>query len=262
MRLVLFMLCLSAAPLAAQPAMTGGPAQPAMTGGSAQPAMTGYVADRPPLALLRLLPPPPEAASSEEQADKFLYRQSKRGIGGPLWQGAIGQLGVTSPSFVKTVSCALGAAITPQTTPATMMLLRRAGTDLGRAVFLAKDYYKRPRPFSTDNGKACDPDAAVEGGKALGFAYPSGHAAVGWLWGLILSDARPERSASLLKFGKATGDLRIACRVHWASDVTSGRLLATALYQQIADSPDYKADLLKAKAELSLAPVPEGCPVS
>ena len=121
-------------------------------------------------------------------------------------------------------------------------------------------YYKRPRPFSTDRGKACDPDAAKDGGKALGFAYPSGHAAVGWLWGLILSDARPERSAALLKFGKATGDLRIACRVHWASDVTGGRLMATALYQQIADAADYKADLLKAKAELSLAPVPEGCP--
>ena len=79
---------------------------------------------------------------------------------------------------------------------------------------------------------------------------------------LILSDARPERSAALLKFGKATGDLRIACRVHWASDVTGGRLMATALYQQIADAADYKADLLKAKSELSLAPVPEGCPAA
>jgi acid phosphatase (class A) len=36
--------------------------------------------------------------------------------------------------------------------------------------------------------------------------------------------------------------------------------MATALYQQIADAADYKADLLKAKSELSLAPVPEGCP--
>lgn len=251
MRLLLPALLLTAAPLAAQPMMTG-----------AAPAASGYVADRPPLALLRLLPPPPETGSTEDQADKFLYRQSKRGVGGPLWQSAIGQLGVTSPSFVKTVSCALGATLTPQTTPATMMLLRRAGADLSRAVFVAKDYYKRPRPFTTDKGKACDPDAAVDGGKALGFAYPSGHAAVGWLWGLILSDARPVRSAALLKFGKATGDLRIACRVHWASDVTGGRLMATALYQQIADSAEYKADLMKAKAELSLAPVPEGCPAS
>ncbi|WP_372918348.1 phosphatase PAP2 family protein [Sandarakinorhabdus sp.] len=255
MRAFLAALLIAAAPAAAPAA-----AQPAVMASAPAAAAPGYVAGQSPLALLRLLPPPPETGSSEAQADKYLYRQGRRGIGGPLWQQAVGQLGVTSPSFVKAVSCALGAAITPQTTPATMALLRRAGTDLGRAVFAAKDYYKRPRPFTTDRGKACDPDAAIDGGKALGFSYPSGHAAVGWLWGLILSDARPERSAVLLKFGKTTGDLRIACRVHWASDVTNGRLLATALYQQIADSADYKADLVKARLELALASVPEGCP--
>lgn len=251
MRLLLAAL-LAAAPAAAQQSM--------MTPAPGVQPLPGYAANRPPLALLRLLPPPPEAGSTEEQADKFLYRQSKRGIGGPLWREAISQLSVTSPSFMKAVSCALGANLSPQTTPATMTLLRRAGADLSRGVGAAKDYYKRARPFTTDGGKACDPDAAVVGGKALGFAYPSGHAAVGWLWGLILADVRPERSAALLKFGKSTGDLRIACRVHWASDVAGGRLMATALYMQIEHTPDYVADLEKAKAELRLAPVPEGCP--
>ncbi len=250
------LICASAA--AAQPAaqtMTDRVAP------AAQP-VAGYVADKPPLTLLRLLPPPPEAGSSEDRADRFLYRESRRGVRGPEWQRAVTQLSVTSPSFVKEVSCALGAQIGPQTTPATMAMLRRAGADLSRTVNPAKEYYKRARPFTTDGGKACDPDSAVDGGKALGFAYPSGHAAVGWLWGMILSDARPERSAALLKFGKATGDLRIACRVHWASDVTGGRLLATALYQQIEDRPEYKADLIKVRSELSLAPVPEGCPAA
>lgn len=259
MRQFLPALLLSAGATMAQPAAAPPPA-PAAAMAATAPAALGPGPNRPALSLLRLLPPPPEPGSAEDQADRFLYRASKRGIGGPLWQAAIGQLSITSPSFVKAVSCALGATLTPQTMPATLALLRRAGTDLGRGVFAAKDYYKRPRPFTTDNGKACDPDAAQDGGMALGYAYPSGHAAVGWLWGLILSDVRPERSAALLKFGKATGDLRIACRVHWASDVAGGRLMATALYQQIEDTADYKADLLKAKAELLLAPVPEGCP--
>lgn len=242
------LLCAGAA--AAQPASTPAPMTPA----------PGYVSNRPPLALLRLLPAPPDAGSVEERADRFLYRQSRRGIGGRLWTDAVAQLSVTGPAFVQGLSCALGASLSADRTPATMTLLRRAGTDLARGVNSAKDYYKRPRPFTTDRGKACDPDAAVEGGKGLGFAYPSGHAAVGWLWGLVLADVRPERSAALLKFGKSTGDLRVACRVHWASDVTGGRLLATALYMQIEHTPDYIADLEKAKAELLLAPVPEGCP--
>jgi acid phosphatase (class A) len=240
------------------PAPPPAPPPPAMMAGATAPG--GYVARMPPLSMLRLLPSPPDAGSSEDKADRFLYKESRRGIGGAEWQSAIGQLSVTSPAFLKTISCALGAKLSPETTPATMKLLRRAGTDLAPAVFAAKEYYKRPRPFTTDGGKACDPDHAVNGGKALGYAYPSGHSAVGWLWGLILSDARPARSAEILKFGKSTGDLRIACRVHWASDVTGGRLMATALYQRIEDSDDYKADLRAARAELPLAPVPEGCP--
>lgn len=258
MRLLLPALLLLAVPLAAQPGPQPMITVPAAPRVAALPA--GYVDTVSPLTLLRLLPPPPVAGSSEDKADRFLYRESRKGILGPDWRRAQGQLNIGSADFVKAVSCALGAELTPQTAPATALLLRRAGTDLAKVVFAAKDHYKRPRPFTTDGGKACDPDAAKDGGKALGFAYPSGHAAVGWLWGLILSDMRPERSAALLTFGKSTGDLRIACRVHWASDVTGGRLLATALYQQIADTADYKADLLKAKAELTLVPVPEGCP--
>jgi acid phosphatase (class A) len=254
---VLPILLLAAAPLAAQPApqammMQAPPA-------SVQP-LPGYVADRPLLSLLRLLPPPPDAGSGEAKADQYLHRESRRGIGGVEWRKAQGQLGIGSADYQKAVACAVGATINYKTTPATMTLLIRAGADLSRAVTAAKDYYKRPRPFTIDRGKACDPESAVDGGKRLGFAYPSGHAGIGWLWGLILADVRAERSAEVLKFGKATGDLRIACRVHWASDVTGGRLLATALYQQIADTADYKADLLKARSELMLAPVPEGCP--
>jgi acid phosphatase (class A) len=258
MRLLLPALLLLAVPLVAQPAPQPMITAPAAPRAAAVP--TGYVETLSPLTLLRLLPPPPVAGSSEDKADQFLYRESRKGILGPDWRRAQGQLGIGSADFVKAVSCALGAELTPKTAPATTLLLRRAGTDLAKAVFAAKDYYKRPRPFASDRGKACDPEAAINGGKGLGFAYPSGHAAVGWLWGLILSDLRPERSAALLKFGKDTGDLRIACRVHWSSDVTGGRLLATALYQQISDEADYKADLLKARAELTLAPVPEGCP--
>jgi acid phosphatase (class A) len=232
--------------------------QPTMS----EPPAGGYLAPRPPQSFLRLLPPPPEAGSAEARADARIYRESRRGIGGPSWQKAISQLSVTSPAFVQQLGCAVGAKIGPDTTPATMAILRRAGADLAPAISAAKEHYKRPRPFTTDGGKACDPDAAKDGGKALGFSYPSGHAAVGWLWGLILADIRPERSVQLLHFGKETGDLRMACRVHYLSDVTNGRLFATGLYQALADHADYKADVEKAAAELSLAPVPQGCPIA
>jgi acid phosphatase (class A) len=257
MRSFLLALLLTA-PAVAQPAM--------MQAAPAPAASPGYLAPRPPQSLINLLPPPPETGSAEARADRSVYRDSRRGVGGDMWKRAIGQLSVTSPEFVQQLSCALGAKISPETTPATMAILRRAGSDLAPAVNLAKQYYKRPRPFTTDGGKACDPDAAAAKGTEspgpLGYSFPSGHAAVGWYWGLILADIRPERAAQLLKFGKATGDLRIACRVHWLSDVTYGRVFATGIYQAVADRPDYKADIAKARMELSLAPVPQGCPAN
>jgi len=63
MRLLLPAIMLIATPVAAQPAMTAPASAPASA-----PAMSpapGYVANRPPLALMRLLPPPPEAGSTD-----------------------------------------------------------------------------------------------------------------------------------------------------------------------------------------------------
>lgn len=243
----------------AQPAPTG-PATAAMAPLSPVP---GYLAGKPPIDMLRLLPPPPVPGSPQARADALVYKDSRREVNGALWKKAQGQLSPASPAFLGQLSCALGATISPATTPATFALVRRAGSDMAPAIDVAKKFYARPRPFSTDGGKACDP-MSTEGvgtakGAKLGFSYPSGHAAIGWLWGMILSDVRPERSAAILKFGQETGDLRMACRVHWLSDITHGRLMATAFYQRIAETAEYKADVERARSEIALAKVPEGC---
>jgi acid phosphatase (class A) len=76
---------------------------------------------------------------------------------------------------------------------------------------------------------------------------------------LILSDVAPAHADKIRSFGQATGDLRVACRVHWLSDVANGRILATSIYQRIATQPEYQADLARAKAEIAAAP-PLACP--
>jgi acid phosphatase (class A) len=239
------------------------PAQPSMATAMMAGVPNGYLAGtRTELDVLRLLPPPPAPGSAAERADQLIYKDSKREIGGPLWQKAITQLSVTAPAFRQQLACALGADIS--TSPATAALLAKVGADIAGPIGLTKAHFKRPRPFTTDTkpadrGKACDPAAADGKGVALGYAYPSGHAAIGWLWAMVLADVRPERTAPLLAFGQDTGDLRLVCRVHWRSDVERGRLLATALYQRIAATPAYQADVAKAKAEVALAPVPQGC---
>nr|WP_255441193.1 hypothetical protein [Synechococcus sp. HK01-R] len=42
-------------------------------------------------------------------------------------------------------------------------------------------------------------------------SYPSGHTAVGWGWGLILSTIAPDRSDELIARGRAYGESRSVC---------------------------------------------------
>ena len=152
------------------------------------------------------------------------------------------------------LSCAVGTRLSLQATPATMTMVARAGVDIIGLMTVAKQHFARPRPFTTDKGQACDPVSKDGVGARLGYSYPSGHSGIGWLWALILSDAAPTHADAIRSFGQATGDLRVACRVHWLSDVSNGRILATSVYQRIAAEPEYQADLQRAQAELAAAP--------
>lgn len=214
----------------------------------------GYLTGKPPVDILKLLPPPPLPGSAQDIADRTIYATSAQGVEGPAWKAAIGQLNPTNAEFRQLLSCAVGAKISPETTPATMAMLARTGVDFIVPMDAAKKAYKRLRPFTTDKGRACDPSTADGVGERLGYSYPSGHSGIGWMWALVLADAVPAKASAIRAFGMETGDLRVACRVHWLSDVAYGRTLATSIYQRAAAEPEYQADLARAKAELAAAP--------
>lgn len=214
----------------------------------------GYLTGKPPVAILKLLPPPPVPGSAQDMADRSVYAATAADVGGPAWQEAVAELNPTSPAYFAKLSCAVGKQISPKTTPLTMAMIARSGVDLTGPMSTAKNFYKRPRPFTTDKGAACDPVSKDGVGAALGFSYPSGHSGIGWLWALILADANPVRAEPIRAFGQHTGDLRIACRVHWLSDVAYGRILATAVYSRLTAEPEFQADMTRAAAELANAP--------
>ena len=222
-------------------------------------APPGYLAGKPPVEILKVLPPPPLRDSAQDIADRTVYAASAQGIDGPAWNAAVSELNPTSPAYFAKLSCAVSAVISPQTTPVTMAMIARAGVDFVTPMTSAKMHFKRLRPFTTDKGRACDPISNDGVGADLGYSYPSGHAGIGWLWAILLSDAAPARATAIRDFGRDTGDLRIACRVHWLSDVSAGRLLAATVYGRLAAEPAFRADAARARAELAAAPVPV-CP--
>ena len=71
----------------------------------------------------------------------------------------------------------------------------------------------------------------------------------------MLASVAPERADALLQRAYAFGQSRVICGVHWQSDVSAGRLMASAVYARLQSDPVFKAQRELARAELAKAPV-------
>jgi len=229
-------------------------AAPAGGQGLAQKGAAPYLAQPAIKAVVNQLPPPPAPGSPADRADRAAYAAAASGIGSRDWQRAQGQRSLNLPAYRQQLSCAFGKQLEARLTPGLFTLLNRSAQDAGKAANAAKDRFARPRPFTTDGGEACDLMGRPGRPSLPDFSYPSGHGTTSALWALVLADVAPARAADLDAFARDTGNLRVACRVHWPSDIAASRTLAGLLHRQLAATPAYRADLAKARAELADAP--------
>ena len=80
-------------------------------------------------------------------------------------------------------------------------------------------------------------------------SYPSGHTALGWAWALVLTEIVPDRADAILARGRAFGESRVVCNVHWHSDVLEGRFMGAAAVARLHADPEFRSELEAAKAE-------------
>ena len=172
---------------------------------------------------LALLPPPPAEGSAAMALDIDVNRKSSAFRGSPRWVLAAEDAVLKFPEAAGTFSCALNAPITESDTPHLYTLLLKTLNDVGRSTQKAKNYYKRLRPFVVNHEPSCTPDD--EKAIARSGSYPSGHTAIGWAWALILTEISPEQTDAVLARGRAFGESRLICNVHWQSDVSEGRIM-------------------------------------
>lgn len=200
---------------------------------------------------LALLSPPPAAGSAAHAADEAAYAATRNLKDTPRWQQAEKDAELMFPKAAETFQCALGINISAEATPHLNMLLRRTLADAGLATYKAKDHYKRPRPFMAGNDAICTP--AQEAALRKDGSYPSGHAALGWAWGLVLTEIAPDRANALTQRAYAFGQSRMVCGLHWQSDVDAGRLVASAVVAQLHSNADFNAQLAEARKEVAAA---------
>jgi len=231
----------------------------ALLGALQAAAQSGITVSRPPIVSGYLkseqrpdhnvfLPPPPASESLLGVADLALYRATRALEGTPRWQLAARDADIAQRDLFADFKCSLGVDLNAVQAPATTRLLTRASADLFPLVGASKERYKRPRPYLVENLHLCivPSEELTRGG-----SYPSGHSAAGWLYGLLLAETAPDSASAIVARGRAFGESRVVCGVHYLSDIEGGRMLASALVATLNGNAEFAADLAAARGEIA-----------
>lgn len=247
---VAFIYCLfiGLAGCAGAPASPSAPSSLFWTGFRDHPH--GYLAKSGAPNAAAFLPPPPADDSPRALDDLAVYRATRALEGTPRWAQARADNEIETPSAPRVFDDALGIRFDPENMPTLTRLLGRMLGDLETIQTPAKRGFTRPRPFVTEPGATC---IAPESWLAASGSYPSGHAALGWAWALVLTEMAPDRADALLARGLAYGESRAVCGVHYSSDVEAGRIVGAALVARLKADPEFQADFLIASQELAQA---------
>jgi acid phosphatase (class A) len=117
----------------------------------------------------------------------------------------------------------------------------------GAVVDPAKDVWKRLRPHIYSDLVHPIVPLSKSG------SYPSGHATVGTLMGITLSNMLPEKRAEIMTRAWEFGWNRVIGGIHYPSDIEMGRISGMVISQTISTHADYKSEFEAAKAELRAA---------
>ena len=214
-------------------------------------APTGYLAADALPNSLSLIPPPPAPGSAAQARDDEAAKAAVALSGGPRWLQAVTDADLSFPATAETFACAMDVRISEADTPHLYTLLRRTLLDAGRSPYPTKNKYQRARPFTVNGAPLCTP--AFEAVLRKDGSYPSGHAAVGWGWALILAQVDPGHADAILARGRAFSQSRVVCNVHWASDIEEGRTMGSATFAKLQSSAEFRDDLKAAQAEVATA---------
>ncbi|MBL7666328.1 MAG: phosphatase PAP2 family protein [Bacteriovoracaceae bacterium] len=101
--------------------------------------------------------------------------------------------------------------------------LMKVYLEAGINIKTAKKHFERPRPYVIEN--KLKPCIKLEDS----YAYPSGHATLGYMLAQILVEKYPERRETILRRAEQVAHNRVLGGVHHPSDIIAAKKLAEAL---------------------------------
>jgi acid phosphatase (class A) len=202
-------------------------------------ATDDYLPDGKPDATV-LLAPPPLPGSPEQAADLAEVRA--------VYHSADSNEIATAYSERKfsvfTFTPVIGEFFQPNNLPDTAAFFERVQKQAEIVTDQAKDFYRRPRPYTVDTNLA-------NGKLEKSFSYPSGHSTESMVLALVLADLFPARHDAILAKARSIGWHRVEIARHYTTDIYAGRVLAQAIVREMKTSPDFKRDFAGARAEIA-----------
>ena len=188
-----------------------------------------------------LLAPPPLPASTEQAADMAetvaVHAQC------PPTDAAAAKSEKKVSIFAFTP--AIGSFFQPGKLPKTEAFLKHVQEDTESVEDSAKNFWKRPRPYTVDPALARGADDLEKS-----FSYPSGHSTRATVYALLLAEAFPDKQDAILAIGRNIGWHRVEIGRHYPTDIYAGRVFAQAIVRQLKQSEAFQSDFKAAKAEL------------
>jgi acid phosphatase (class A) len=208
------------------------------------PAARPLFADTPYLAPgqpdgVALLAPPPAPGSAEETADLAAARATFEART-PAEQARAMKDSTLSFSLFAAVT---GPIFQPGKLPKTEALLQKVKKEIGDAINIAKDHWKRLRPYQMDEKLSL-------GKPEPSFGYPSGHSTRGTVYAALVAELFPEKKEAILLIGREIGWDRVLIGKHFPTDIYAGRVLGKAIVRELMSSSAFQHDLAEAKAEV------------
>ncbi|WP_193731386.1 phosphatase PAP2 family protein [Komagataeibacter sp. FXV3] len=195
------------------------------------------------------LPPPPQPGTARQMVDDQAFTSTRMLKGSRRWALATSDADLHEDALLRSFSCAAGFTINSANLPHLTALIHRMDVSETTDMRKSKSYWHRARPFVGNGQPICTEDDREH--LATSGSYPSGHTMLGWSTALVLAELLPQQATQILQRGRVFGESRIICGVHWESDVQAGYMLGAAEIAAMHGSPDFRADMEQARAELA-----------
>jgi acid phosphatase (class A) len=189
-----------------------------------------------------LLAPPPLPGSPEQAADMEEVHAVYHAANEADKNAAYAEKKFSVFNFTE----AVGPFFANTNLPKTAAFFKKVQSDAETVTDLGKDFFKRPRPFTTD-------PTLANGKLEKSFSYPSGHSTESMVLALVLADLLPEKSGAILEHAREMGWHRVQIARHYPTDIYAGRVLAQAIVKQFQKSDAYEEAFKAVKAELAAA---------